>query len=122
MPDISMHQLTEDEIKDLRDVALADALNETCRRLKVKYDKLREDINAKFNEQLAAIRAASVPAADSTSPYAKNNAPAPEARCDSPTNILESVLVEERSVRRRLNDGTISTDTDQNEASSSQSD
>ena len=121
MPDISTHQLAEDEIKDLRDVALSDALKETRRRLKIKYDKLREDINAKFDEQLAAIRAASTPAADTTSPSTKNNAPVPEARCDSPTSKLESVLVEERSVRRRLNDGTINTDTDQNEASSSQS-
>ncbi len=121
MPDISLHQLTEDEIKDLRDVALTDGLKETRRRLKIKYDKLREDINAKCDEQLATIRAAPTLAADTTSPSTKNNAPVPEARCDSPTSKLESVLVEERSVRRRLNDGTISTDTDHNEASSSQS-
>ena len=120
MPDISMHQLTEDEIKDLRGVAMADALiKETRRRLKVKYDKLREDINAKFDEQLAAIRATSTPAADTTSPSAKNNALVPETLCDSPTSKRESVLVEERSARRRLNDDTISTNTDQNEASSS---
>ena len=121
MPDISMRQLTEDEIKDLRDVSLANALKEARHRLKVKYDKLRDDIDAKFDELLAAIGVSSAPAADTTPPSAKTTAPVPETLCDSPTSKLKSVLVEERSARRRLNDGTTRTDIDQNEASSSQS-
>ncbi len=84
-----MHQLIEDEIKDLRDVAMADALKETRRRLKIKYDKLREDINAKIDDRLEAIRAASASTTDTKATSAKNNAPNPEARCDSPTSKLE---------------------------------
>ncbi len=61
MPDISMRQLSEEEIKDLRDVCLADALKKARHRLKVKYDKLRDDTNAKFDEHLAAIRTSSAP-------------------------------------------------------------
>ena len=39
MPDISMHYLTEEELDDLRDVSLADAIKEARRRIKVKFDK-----------------------------------------------------------------------------------
>ena len=117
-----MRQLTEDEIKDLRDVSLADALKEARRRLKIKYDKLREDINAKFDKQLEAIIAASTSITDTKSTSTEGNAPNPEARCESPTSKLESILVEERNVRRRLNNGTTSTNTNQNEASSSHND
>ena len=115
-----MHQLIEDEIEDLRDVSLAEALMEARRILKIKYDKLREETNAKIDKQLEAIRAASTSTTDTKSTSAKGNAPNHEARYESPTSKLESVLVEERNVRRRLNNGTTSTNTDQNEASSSQ--
>ncbi len=38
LPDISMFQLTKEEIKDLRDVCLVDAIKEARRRIKVKTD------------------------------------------------------------------------------------
>ena len=118
MPDISMNYLTEEELDDLRGVSLANAIKEARRRIKVKSDKIRNAINKTYDDQLAAIRSAPTPTADATSPTDKSIAPPPDAPCDSPTSKLESVLVEERSVRRRLNDGTTSIDTDQNEASS----
>jgi hypothetical protein len=117
-----MHQLTEDEIEGLRDVSLAEALMEARRILKIKYDKLREETNAKIDKQLEAIRAASTSTTDTKSTSTEGNAPNREARCESPTSKLESVLVEERNVRRRLNNGTTSTNTNQNEASSSHND
>ena len=94
-----------DELEDLRDVSLADAIKEARRRIKVKTDKLRDELNVKFGERLAAIMTQSAPAADAASPPSKKTiAPTPDDPCDSPTRKLESVLVEERIVRRRLND------------------
>ena len=111
MPDISMHYLTEEELDDLRDVSLADAIKEARRRIKVKFDEKREATNKMYDEQLAAIRSAPAPVtADATSPSEKSIAPPPEAPCDSPTRKLESVLVEERNLRRRLNNDTPDTD------------
>ena len=54
MPDISMTQLSEEELEGLRDVSLADAIIEARRRLKIKFDRLREAANAQFDERLAA--------------------------------------------------------------------
>ena len=55
MPDISMHYLTEEELDDLRDVSLADAIKEARRRIKVKFDKKREATNKYYDDQLEAI-------------------------------------------------------------------
>ena len=55
MPDIAMPHLSEEELEDRRDVSLADAILESRRRLKIKFDRLREAANAQFDERLAAI-------------------------------------------------------------------
>ena len=65
MPDISMHQLNDDEVEDLRDVSLADAIKEARRRQQVNQNQQRDATNAEFDEQLAAIR--TTPAANAPS-------------------------------------------------------
>ena len=52
---IAMLHLNDDEIDDLRDVSLADAILEVRRRIKAKSDPIRADINAHFDEQISAI-------------------------------------------------------------------
>ncbi len=101
LPDISMLSMTIAEIDDLRDVPLADAIKESRRRLKIKFDKLRADTNAHFDERLAAIRTPNVAA---PSPAATADAPAPDAPCNSAKWQPEENGDEERNVRRRLND------------------
>ncbi len=107
-----MHQLNDDEVEDLRDVSLAGAIKEARRIQQVNQNQQRHATNAKVDEQLVAIR--TTPAANAPSAYEKTIAPNPDAPCDSPTSKLELVLVEERSVRRRLiNDDTTETNIDQ---------
>ncbi len=111
MPDISMRQLNDDEVEDMPDVSLADAIKEARRRQQVNQNQQRDATNAESDEQLATIR--TTPDADAPSASEKTIAPNPDAPCDSPTSKLESVLVEERSVRRRLNDDATETNIDQ---------
>ena len=56
MPDISMAHLAEEELEDLRDVSLADAIRVARRRSKIKFDKLREATNAHFDERLTYVK------------------------------------------------------------------
>ena len=74
MPDIAMPQLTEEELEDLRDVSLADAILEARRGLKIKFDRLRETANAQFHERLATIQTQALGAATS-SPAATADVP-----------------------------------------------
>ena len=64
MPDISMRQLNDDEVEDLRNVSVADAIKEACRRQQVNQNQQRDATNVEFDEQLATIRTTSTPAAD----------------------------------------------------------
>ena len=77
MPDISMRQLNDDEVEDLRDVSLADAIKEARRGQQVNQNQQRDATNTEFDEQLAAIM--TTPAANAPSTSEKNNCTKP--RC-----------------------------------------
>ncbi len=57
---IAMLHLNDDEIDDLRDVSLADAILEVRRRIKAKSDPIRAEINAYYyDEQISSLNASS---------------------------------------------------------------
>ncbi len=104
-----MLHLNDDEVDDLRDMSLADAIIEARRRIKANFDKIRADINAHFDEQIPAINTSasgSHPTFGAHPTATSDEAPAPDAPCDSATWISEEDKEEDRNVRRRLSDDT----------------
>ncbi len=99
LPDIAMLSLSTEEVGDLRDVPLSTAIMDSRRRLMIKFDKLRTDTNAHFDERLAVTRTPNVAA---PSPAATTDATTPDAPCNSATWQREEDDEEERKVRRRL--------------------
>ena len=100
-----MLHMNDDELYDLRDVYFADAILEVRRRIKAKSDPIRAEIDAHFDEQISSRNAYGSQPPSSTQPRAASNeAPAPDAPCDSVTWIPEEYAEEDRNVHRRLND------------------
>ncbi len=85
-----MLHLKDDEIEDLRDVSLADAIIEMRRRIKAKPDPLRAEINAHYDELISSLHTSGSQPPSSTQPKATSDeAQAPDAPCDSATWIPE---------------------------------
>ncbi len=97
-----MPHLTLEEIEDLRDVSLADAIIEIRRKIKAKTDPLRAEIDAHYDELISSLHTSGQQPPTSTQPdkAACDEAPAPDAPCDSATWNPEEQAKEERSVRR----------------------
>ncbi len=55
LENIAKLDLNEEELRDLRDVSVAEAFREASRRIQAKADKNREVTNAHFDEQLASL-------------------------------------------------------------------
>ena len=51
-----MPHLTLEQIEDLRDVSLADAIIEIRRRIKAQSDPIREEINSHYDGLIAALQ------------------------------------------------------------------
>ena len=103
----AMLHLKDDEIEDLRDVSLADAMIEIRRRIKAKSDPLRAEIDAHYDELISSLHTSGSQPSSGTQPKAASDeAPTPDAPCDSVTWILEEQADEQRNVRRRQNDDT----------------
>ena len=107
---LAMLHLTPEEIEQFRDVSLADMAIELRRRIAALNQPTRDGINAHYDELIDALHHTSSgqPPSSGTLPdkTASDEAPAPDAPCDSVAWNPEEQAEEERSVRRRLNDDT----------------
>ncbi len=83
---------------------------ELRRRIKATSDPRRDEINAHYDELIAALQhtTSGQPPSSGTQPdkTSSDEAPAPDAPCDSVTWNPDKQTEEERSVRRRLDDDT----------------
>ncbi len=52
---LAMLHLKDEEIEDLRDVSLADAIIEIRRRIKAESDPLRAEINAHYDQLISSL-------------------------------------------------------------------
>ena len=86
---LAMLHLTQEEIEQFRDVSLADMVIELRRRIKANSDPIRDSINAHYDGLIDALRRTSSgqPPSSGTLPEkeASNEAPVPDAPCDSVT-------------------------------------
>ena len=84
---LAMPHLTLEQIEDLRDVSLADAIIEMRRRIKAKTDPLRAEINAHYDELLSSLHTSGQQPPSGTQPEktTSDEAPAPDTPCDSVT-------------------------------------
>ncbi len=83
---LAMRHLTLEQIEDLRDVSLAYAIIEIRRRIKAQTDPLRAEINAHYDELiLSSLHTSGQQPPIGTQPEkaASDDAPAPDAPCDS---------------------------------------
>ena len=107
---LAMLHLTPEEIEQFRDVSLADMAIELRRRIAALNQPTRDGINAHYDELIDALHHTSSgqPPSSGTLPdkQPSDEAPAPDAPCDSTTWNPEDQSGEERSIRRRLNDDT----------------
>ena len=105
-----MLHLTPEEIEQFRDVSLTDMAIELRRRIAANSQPIRDGINAHYDGLIDALRHTSSgqPPSSGTLPDkpASDEAPAPDAPCNSATWNPEAPTGEERSIRRRLNDDT----------------
>ena len=107
---LAMLHLTPEEIEQFRDVSLADMAIELRRRIATINQPTRDGINAHYDELIDALHHTSSgqPRSSGTLPdkQPSDEAPAPDAPCDSATWNPAKEAEEERSVRRRLDDDT----------------
>ena len=86
---LAMLHLTPEEIEQFRDVSLADMVIELRRRITAMNQQTRDDINSHYDELIEALRhtPSGQPPSSGTLPEkpASDEAPAPEAPCNSAT-------------------------------------
>jgi hypothetical protein len=86
---LAMLHLTPEQINDFRDVSFADIAMELRRRIKAQSDPIREEINSHYDGLIATLQHTSSgqPQSSGTQPEkaTSDEAPAPDAPCDSVT-------------------------------------
>ena len=107
---LAMLHLTQEEIQQFRDVLLTDMAIKLRRRIQANSNPIRDGINAHYDGLIEALQhtTSGQPPSSGTLPEktSSDEAPAPDAPCDSVTWNPEEHAEEERNVRRRPNDDT----------------